>query len=124
MNTITINIFEDSEEGFQYDIYESAEAMEECKDPLDGGTCTSTIENALEMAYMQAQEILKAINSDKSEAENSKFEDEERLKTICAGCGGDKQLDLVVCWNCYKYSALPFKYYEGGLKNWLLQIKK
>lgn len=65
MDTITIDIFLNSEGEYQYDIYESPEALENGDDPIDGGICTSDMENALEMAFDQAKEVLKTINNDK-----------------------------------------------------------
>jgi len=49
-----IVIFEASDEGYMYDIYTSKEDYEKGKDSLDGGQCTSTLSNAIEMALIQA----------------------------------------------------------------------
>ena len=54
MNEIYIKIYENSEGEYNYDIYDN----EDSEDSIDGGTCTTTIENALEMAYDQAKELL------------------------------------------------------------------
>ncbi len=48
------------EEGYFYDIYDcDVEDVNDGRDSLDGGLCTTTIENALEMAAEQAKEIIK-----------------------------------------------------------------
>jgi len=49
-----IVIFEGLEEGYMYDIFASKQARDECEDSLDGGQCTSTLSNAIEMALSQA----------------------------------------------------------------------
>ena len=60
MQSLTIKIFEaTSEEGFYYEIYDNDDIDDETES-IDGGLCTTTIENALEMAYVQAQAIIKA----------------------------------------------------------------
>lgn len=56
MHTLVIKIEEASDEGYMYDIYDS-EDMD--GDSLDGGQCTTTLENALEMAYEQARVLIK-----------------------------------------------------------------
>jgi hypothetical protein len=56
-------------------------------------------------------------------------EEEARLSHICPGCGQSKELDLVVCWTCFKYrkDKVPFKYYDANTSNplqeWLDYIK-
>lgn len=52
-NDCYIHIFAASDEGYMYDIYESKEDFENAKDPIDGGQCTSTLSNAIEMALNQ-----------------------------------------------------------------------
>jgi hypoxanthine phosphoribosyltransferase len=55
MHALKIEIFEGSDEpGYFYDIY-----LDDSEDSEDGGFCTTTIENALEMAMEQAQNIIK-----------------------------------------------------------------
>ena len=50
-----IVIFAASDEGYIYDIYASKEDYEnDSHDSLDGGQCTSTLSNAIEMALSQA----------------------------------------------------------------------
>ena len=49
-----IVINEASGEGYMYDIYRYKEDYENGKDSLDGGQCTSTLSNAIEMALSQA----------------------------------------------------------------------
>lgn len=59
MESLTIDIFVNSDGDFNYDIYESAEALENGEDALDGGICTSEdIKDALEMAMAQALELI------------------------------------------------------------------
>jgi hypothetical protein len=56
------------------------------------------------------------------------LESDARLSQICPGCDKPKGLELVVCWDCFKYRAdvTPFKYFEGKeddpLKEWLEYI--
>lgn len=65
ISEITINIFESSEGGYVYDIYRCA--PNECDgyrvSPVDGGLCTTTMENAIEMAAAQATEFIKRDNA-------------------------------------------------------------
>ena len=49
-----IVIFEASDEGYMYDIYASKTAYDNDEESLDGGQCTSTLSNAIEMALSQA----------------------------------------------------------------------
>ena len=53
-----IKIEPHSEGGFSYDIYDN----ETDNDSLDGGICTGTIFNALEMAKDQADRLLRSAN--------------------------------------------------------------
>jgi len=71
--SLTIDIYENSEGDWNYDIYNCSEDKEAGIDSLDGGCCTSTIENALEMATDQAKQLLKRIetNKQKEKKENS-----------------------------------------------------
>lgn len=58
---MTITIFPSSDgDGFMYDIYlgTAEEVAEGELESVDGGLCTSTIENALEMATQQAGGVL------------------------------------------------------------------
>ncbi len=57
--------------------------------------------------------------------------EQARLSHICPGCGKPKGLELVVCWDCFKYrkDKTPFKYFEGKnsndpLQEWLEHIKE
>lgn len=55
MPEITIHIFPASDEGFMYDIFlTDPEGAAEEIDAFDGGQCTTTFANALEMAADQA----------------------------------------------------------------------
>ena len=56
MNEIYISIQEASEGGFFYDIY--AEEPHCDLEPIDGGVCTSTLANAIEMACEQAKKLI------------------------------------------------------------------
>lgn len=63
MNELTIRIYEGCDEvGFFYDIYDcdisGVDDIDEVES-IDGGFCTTTIENALSMATKQAKEIIK-----------------------------------------------------------------
>lgn len=65
IKNLIITITESSEQdGFYYDIYD-CETMDvnDGRDSLDGGFCTTTIQNALEMATKQAKEIIKNTNT-------------------------------------------------------------
>ena len=43
---------------------------------------------------------------------------------VCRGCGGVKELGLIVCWPCFKYrdDIVPFKYFGGTLSEWLARV--
>jgi hypothetical protein len=57
INELVIQIFEASDEpGYFYEIFGSLELEAES---LDGGLCTTTIENALDMAVEQAKKIIR-----------------------------------------------------------------
>ena len=65
MNEIIISITESSDkEGYIYDIYPSKDDYIN-SNSLDGGMCTGTIVDAIEMASLQAQDIINAFNSKK-----------------------------------------------------------
>jgi len=53
-NGYYIVIFAASDEGYLYDIYASKTAYDNEEESLDGGQCTSTLSNAIEMALSQA----------------------------------------------------------------------
>lgn len=57
MTDIIIKVSE-SDEGFVFDIYAGEESFR-AENPADGGLCTSTAENALDMAVDQAKELLR-----------------------------------------------------------------
>ncbi len=59
--SLVITIDENGDGDFDYEIYATQEDLEMGNDSLDGGTCTSTIENALEMAFEQSKELLKTL---------------------------------------------------------------
>lgn len=60
MENITITISKATdEEGYFYDIYDiAAMDIDESTESLDGGFCTTTIENAIDMAVEQAKQLL------------------------------------------------------------------
>ena len=65
METIIIAIEKASDNnGYFYDIYADADSMNE-GNSLDGGKCTTTMENAIDMASKQALEIIKVRNQEK-----------------------------------------------------------
>lgn len=49
-------------------------------------------------------------------------EAQARELTYCVGCGGDKHKGLAVCWDCFKYSPNPLKYFHGTFEEWQRQI--
>ena len=51
-------------------------------------------------------------------------DNEYRNQTTCAGCGRQKDIGLVVCWDCFKYrqDVTPFKYFDGYIEDWLLTL--
>lgn len=58
MKELTIKVWEGSDEpGYFYDIYDTVDVTDETES-IDGGFCTTTIENALEMAYEDAKKML------------------------------------------------------------------
>ena len=59
---MSINIFESSDGGYIYDIYDCEADAIDRHDSIDGGLCTTTIENALEMAFDQARDLLNKKN--------------------------------------------------------------
>jgi hypothetical protein len=59
MNELIIKIYEGTDErGFFYDIYDT-DTDDENK-AIEGGFCTTTIENALQMATAQALDLIRA----------------------------------------------------------------
>lgn len=61
MDEITIHIHADSNgEGYHYDIYRGSPDDAIDADSLDGGLCTTTIENAMDMAMEQARALVSA----------------------------------------------------------------
>ena len=57
---LTIHIFAAADGGYMYDIYAAAPDSEAVENGAsdDGGLCTTTIENALDMARSQALDII------------------------------------------------------------------
>lgn len=61
IEVLTITIFKaESEDGYFYDIYDCEVGdANDGRDALDGGLCTTTIKNAIEMACDQAKALIK-----------------------------------------------------------------
>lgn len=60
MDELIIRISESSDEpGFFYDIYDTTDVEDDDATSIDGGFCTTTIENALDMAYEMSKIIIK-----------------------------------------------------------------
>ena len=53
----------------------------------------------------------------------TKKEIEARESSICPACHYSKQKGSLVCWNCFKYIANPYKYSALSFKEWLKEIK-
>jgi len=52
-------------------------------------------------------------------------EDQARKEFYCRGCRGKKDsLDIVVCWECFKYRDNCLKYFEGTFQEWLKSVWK
>ncbi len=58
MEEITIKIYLNSDGDYNYDIYDTND-VDDDTESVDGGTCTSTLLNALDMAVSQAQDLIK-----------------------------------------------------------------
>lgn len=60
MDEITIKVwFSESENGYMYDIFDTVD-VDEDTESVDGGLCTTTMANAIDMATSQALQIIKA----------------------------------------------------------------
>jgi hypothetical protein len=58
MTELTIKIYESIEEpGYFYDLFDAVDNLDDAH-LIEGGHCTTTIENALEMAYADAKKVL------------------------------------------------------------------
>ena len=81
LKEITIHIYENSEDDINYAIYESPEDIENLEDEIDGGICTGSFEDALEMAKDQAVELIKRNKKEKPQEmnQNEKIEVIEAL---------------------------------------------
>lgn len=61
INELVIRISGSSNEpGYFYDIYDTTDITDIDAQSIDGGFCTTTIGNALDMAYEQAKNIIRA----------------------------------------------------------------
>ena len=60
MDEITIHIFIDSEGNYQYNIFNLSpeQVASDRYDSLDGGCCTTTMQNAIDMAADQAKKLV------------------------------------------------------------------
>ncbi len=62
MEEIAITIsYSDSNGGYMYDIYKNAQAIEDNDDSIDGGLCTGSMLDAIDMAAGQAKQIIAKI---------------------------------------------------------------
>ena len=52
------------------------------------------------------------------------LEEQARTETLCRGCGGEKEIGLIVCWPCFKYreDIVPFQDFGGPLSEWLERV--
>jgi hypothetical protein len=58
LEEITIHVFRDSAGDFQYGIYKGSPEEAAENESIDGGACTTTMQNALGMAVAQAKELI------------------------------------------------------------------
>ena len=58
LEELTIHIYPNNDGDINYEIHETPEDIDN-QDELDGGTCTGTLQEALEMATNQAKELIK-----------------------------------------------------------------
>lgn len=49
-------------------------------------------------------------------------ETKARKLDVCPSCGEPKTIGCIVCWQCFKYIANPFKYADLPLMDWLKTI--
>ena len=57
-----------------------------------------------------------------NEISDYRLEDKQRKETKCIGCGAEKSLGTVVCWDCWygRENGKPaYKYYTGDLSDWI-----
>ena len=52
------------------------------------------------------------------------LEEQARTETVCRGCGGEKEIGLIVCWPCFKSreDIVPIKYFDGTFWEWLERV--
>jgi len=55
---ITLHVFRDSAGDFQYGIYKGGPLEAAEGDSIDGGACTTTMQNAIDMAADQAKKLV------------------------------------------------------------------
>ena len=68
--------------------------------------------------------MVRALKRSKPMTDSHQLEEQTRTETVCRGCGGEKGLDLIVCWPCFKCrdDTVPFKYFGGPLSEWLERV--
>lgn len=49
-------------------------------------------------------------------------EQEARLEENCIACGNHKTKGALVCWDCFKYSPVPLKYFSGSFEEWQRKV--
>lgn len=77
MNEIVIHIYENSEGGYNYELYTSEEAFTESEGEgdIESGTCTGTLQEAVSMAtdHLQRELVRIQMNSDANWPEGNRF---------------------------------------------------
>jgi len=51
-------------------------------------------------------------------------EEQARHEPYCRGCREKKEMDLIVCWRCFKYRENSLKYFRGTFQEWLQSLSK
>jgi hypothetical protein len=84
INELIIRIFEGTDEpGYFYDIYDTVDMTDDDAQSIDGGFCTTTIENALDMAVSQAKNIIRNGMDYKEAKEKLVNEDDDTWSKNC-----------------------------------------
>lgn len=86
MSEITIHIYASEQGGYKYDIYSGSpeEVADEGRESIDGGHCTTTMRNALEMAAGQAADAMPLERTEKC----AKCGEEKLAGDTCSNCEG------------------------------------
>lgn len=82
MDNLIIQIFKNSNNEYEFNIYDGYDVCE-MADPLDGGICTSSMKNAIEMACDTAKDLASRIKKDKVEPEREDLSS----PAMCPECG-------------------------------------